>query len=55
VREADGVVLVDGYAFALEHAPAEHGAPARALCRDVVPPVVVAEDGMDAEGCGELA
>ena len=47
--EARDVVLVDGDAVALQHAPAEHGALARALGREVVPPVVVAEDGVHAE------
>jgi len=55
VAEAHDVVLVDGYAFALQHAPADHGALACALGRAVVPPVVVAEDGVHAERCGEPA
>ena len=53
--EAHDVVLVDGDALALQHAPAEHRALARALGGEVVPPVVVAEDGVHAERRLELA
>ena len=55
VGQTHDVVLVDRHALALQHAPAEHGALARALGGEVVPPVVVAEDGVHAERRFELA
>ena len=47
--EAHHVVLVDGDADGFQHAPAEHRALAGALGVQVVPPVVIAENGMHAE------
>ena len=47
--ETHRVVLVDGDADSLQHAPAEHRALAGALGVQVVPPVVIAENGMHAE------
>ncbi len=55
VDEAHDIVLVHGHALALQHAPAEHRALAGALGSLIVPPVVVAEDGVDAERRLELA
>ncbi len=55
LADAGDVVLVDGDADPLQHAPAEHGALAGALRVQVVPPVVIAEHGMHAERRLQLA
>ncbi len=49
LAEAHHIVLVHGDADSFQHAPAEHRALTGALGVQVVPPVVIAENGMHAE------
>src|SRR5262249_37943093 len=53
--EPHDVVLVDGHTLAFECTSADHGSCARALGCEVVPPVVIAEDGVDTERSREFA